>query len=245
LSLGLHPVKHQPEALQRSYIKKTTALYYKQSKFNLLRESSEGFSALIVLLTSSTALTPGSTSEAGEETRTRANIVWSRVMGLIGYFNLSPPRVLDLVLEVAGCHVLLHWRFFLELLRSSPWGKNARASDYGGGKGKQRAKSVEEELQELERGLDTNGDRVLGQVLGAKFGFAQVSPQSSIMIELIQEEQKPDGGDTQQGMVMFAALLVKYRFVGLSDLLPFVRRLSFRVLRSTSSLTLECISAVT
>lgn len=39
--------------------------------------------------------------------------------------------------------------------------------------------------------------------------------------------QRPDGGDTPLGLVYMAALLVKHGFVGLVDLLPFVRRLFF------------------
>jgi THO complex subunit 2 len=155
--------------LQRQLIKKQTALYYKQSKFNLLRESSEGFSALIVLLTSATALVSDAAMEEEDELKGRARTIWSRVMGLIGYFNLSPPRVLDVVLEIASCHITGHWRFFLELLRCSPWGKGA--VEQGKGKGKERG----EYTGEIERILQEGGDRVLAQVLGAKFGFAQVS----------------------------------------------------------------------
>jgi THO complex subunit 2 len=170
LQLGLHPTRNQPEALQRFYVKKTTALYYKQYKFNLLRESSEGFSALIVLLTSPTALSsPDAEPESEERAQERAGIVWSRVMGLIGYFNLSPPRVLDLILEIASCHCALHWRFFLELIKCSPWGRNAESI----GKGKQRASS--DGGDGIEGVMDGSGDRVLSQVLGAKYGFAQVS----------------------------------------------------------------------
>jgi len=92
-------------------------------------------------------------------------------MGLIGYFNLSPPRVLDIILEIAGCHVATHWQLFLELLKCSPWG-----SATGKGKGKEKAMEgwVDEEVEGIERALDEGGDRVLSQVLGVKFGFFQV-----------------------------------------------------------------------
>lgn len=97
-------------------------------------------------------------------------------MGLIGYFNLSPPRVLDLILEVASKHVAAHWRFWLDLLRCSPWG-SGESSGKGKGKGKEKALRedwVDEEVRRVGEVLDWDGDRVLAQVLGVKFGFYQV-----------------------------------------------------------------------
>ena len=95
-------------------------------------------------------------------------------MALIGYFNLSPPRVLDLMLEVASCQVAPHWKFFLELLKCSPWGRAVQEA--GKGKGKERAGGnwLEDEATGIESALDAGGDRVLSQVLGVKFGFYQV-----------------------------------------------------------------------
>lgn len=97
-------------------------------------------------------------------------------MGLIGYFNLSPPRVLDLILEVSSKHVAGHWRFWLEVIRCSPWGVGERA---GKGKGKEKAMEglgwAEDEVENVSEALQWEGDRVLAQVLGVKFGFYQVS----------------------------------------------------------------------
>lgn len=87
----------------------------------------------------------------------------------------------------------------------------------------------EQELAAVGGVLQWDGDRVLAQVLGAKFGSCQVSPMllsakwSSADIPV----QRPDGGDTPLGLVYMAALLVRHGFVGLADLLPFVRRLIF------------------
>jgi THO complex subunit 2 len=84
--------------------------------------------------------------------------------------------VLDLILEVASCHVVLHWRFWMELIRCSPWGEVGRQ-----GKGKERGKAkmdegwLDKEVQGIKEVLDEGGDRVLAQVLGVKFGFYQVS----------------------------------------------------------------------
>lgn len=171
--LGLIPYPHNEQTFGRSFVKRSTALFYKQSKYNLLRESSEGFSGLIVLLTSRDALVDDSLNETEAEVRVRAQRVWAKIMGLIGYFNLSPPRVLDIMLEIASCHVAAHWRFWLELIRASPWGGVEKSS-----KGKEKAQHhwSEQECAAVGEVLQWDGDRVLAQVLGAKFGFCQVSP---------------------------------------------------------------------
>ena len=170
--LGLIPPPHSEQTFGRSFVKKSTALFYKQSKYNLLRESSEGFSGLIVLLTSGDALDDDSLNETEVEVRARAQRVWAKIMGLIGYFNLSPPRVLDIILEIASCHVAAHWRFWLELIRASPWGGVEKSS-----KGKEKAQEhwADQECAAVGGVLQWDGDRVLAQVLGAKFGFCQVS----------------------------------------------------------------------
>nr|XP_018263621.1 uncharacterized protein I303_03491 [Kwoniella dejecticola CBS 10117]OBR85779.1 hypothetical protein I303_03491 [Kwoniella dejecticola CBS 10117] len=207
VNLGLHPFPTQPQALQKALVKKNTTLFFKQRKYNLMRECSEGFSGLIVLLTSPDAL-PHSVEETLAESESdrkiRAKRVWSKIMGLIGYFNLSPPRVLDIILEIASCHVATHWRFFLDLLKRSPWG-SASASDIKG-KGKAVETWPGSEVDSIGDALHPGGDRVLAQVLGFKFGFYQ----------------KPEGGDTPMGLTYMAALLIKHGFVSLADLLPFL-----------------------
>ncbi|XP_066598314.1 THO complex subunit 2 isoform X3 [Prorops nasuta] len=73
-------------SFQTKFIKVKTKLYYKQRKFNLFREESEGYSKLIVELN----------QDRGEdEVASTLEIVKS----LIGYFNLDPNRVLDILLE--------------------------------------------------------------------------------------------------------------------------------------------------
>ncbi|XP_041973437.1 THO complex subunit 2 isoform X2 [Aricia agestis] len=69
------------------FIKIKTKLYYKQRKFNLFREESEGYAKLIV--------------ELNQEISEDAD--WSTMLeiiqSLIGCFNLDPNRVLDIILE--------------------------------------------------------------------------------------------------------------------------------------------------
>ena len=68
-------------------IKLNTQLMYRQQKYNLLREESEGYSKLITLLNS---LPPPPED-------TDAHI--KQITSVIGYFDLDPNRVLDLVLD--------------------------------------------------------------------------------------------------------------------------------------------------
>jgi len=70
------------------FIKLKTRLFYKQQKFNLLREESEGYSKLITEL---------SLDEPSNEFDVQYML--RVVRSLIGCFNLDPNRVLDIILE--------------------------------------------------------------------------------------------------------------------------------------------------
>uniref|UniRef100_A0A915HGQ3 Uncharacterized protein n=1 Tax=Romanomermis culicivorax TaxID=13658 RepID=A0A915HGQ3_ROMCU len=85
-------------------IKLKTKLFYRQLKYNLLREESEGYAKLIVELCqpSSSNFTP--------------EIVLDKIRCLIGQFNLDPNRVLDVILECFECY-LDNYQFFLNLIR--------------------------------------------------------------------------------------------------------------------------------
>lgn len=166
---------HDTGSLQSAHAKRATTLSIKQSKYNLLRECSEGFSALIVLITSDEALSADSASETDAERQMRAKRVWDKITSLIGYFNLSPPRVLDLILEVAGAQVTYHWRFFLDLLRCSSWGSTAHERTSGKGKAKSSGDWEQDELNSIRGAMAGGGDRTLALVLGVKFSFSQVS----------------------------------------------------------------------
>ncbi|XP_072941770.1 THO complex subunit 2 isoform X2 [Epargyreus clarus] len=69
------------------FIKIKTKLYYKQRKFNLFREESEGYAKLIVELN----------QEISENTEWKTLL--EIIQSLIGCFNLDPNRVLDIILE--------------------------------------------------------------------------------------------------------------------------------------------------
>ncbi|KAK7500593.1 hypothetical protein BaRGS_00008168 [Batillaria attramentaria] len=89
----------------QKYVKTKTRLYYKQQKFNLLREESEGYSKLIVELNQE--ITEQVTPES----------VLQHIKSLIGCFDLDPNRVIDVMLESFECRPHLQ-DFYLPLLRA-------------------------------------------------------------------------------------------------------------------------------
>ncbi|KAK2170242.1 hypothetical protein NP493_1156g01008 [Ridgeia piscesae] len=96
---------HAKQTFQQKYVKVKTKLYYKQQKFNLLREESEGYSKLITELNQDFA-----------EGVSCLDIL-ENIKSLIGCFSLDPNRVLDVLLESFECRPQLA-SFFVPLLRS-------------------------------------------------------------------------------------------------------------------------------
>lgn len=167
---------------------------YKQNKFNLLREQSEGYSKLTVELTSSLGPShlpsTGRPSESFTAIEDRARPVWEKVISLIGYFDLDPNRALDIILDVLSVHLATHYSFLLSLLSFSPWcASYCRPKDIEENSdmnfdlppGAFRGKSLDEILTLAEKGktdgslLQSRGPRVLAQVLGFKFSYYHVS----------------------------------------------------------------------
>lgn len=76
---------------------------YKQQKFNLFREESEGYAKLV--------------SELSQPTSENSVSCMTRVIPcLVGRFNLDPNRVIDLVLEAFECQP--NCKFFIPVLES-------------------------------------------------------------------------------------------------------------------------------
>ncbi|XP_011629407.1 THO complex subunit 2 isoform X2 [Amborella trichopoda] len=83
-------IKIKAQDLKAKEVRVNTRLLYQQTKFNLLREESEGYAKLVTLL-----------CQVGPETSTRktSDAVISSLKSLIGHFDLDPNRVFDVVLE--------------------------------------------------------------------------------------------------------------------------------------------------
>ncbi|KAJ3129193.1 THO complex subunit 2 [Nowakowskiella sp. JEL0407] len=116
--------------LSKKMVRLNTVMLYKQQKFNLLREESEGYSKLITELTAnlpplceSEWFTNRAKVEADRKVAVedRVVVVLSVIKSLIGYFDLDPNRVLDIILDVFTANVTDQWDFFVRLLECSPW----------------------------------------------------------------------------------------------------------------------------
>lgn len=82
---GIIPNK---KIITTKFIKLKTRLFYKQQKFNLLREESEGYSKLITELSQDEPLAEFD-----------VDYMFTVIRSLIGCFNLDPNRVLDIILD--------------------------------------------------------------------------------------------------------------------------------------------------
>ncbi|MFS8034582.1 putative THO complex, subunitTHOC2, THO complex subunit 2 domain-containing protein [Helianthus anomalus] len=81
-------IKIKAADLKSKEVRVNTRLLYQQTKFNLLREESEGYAKLVTLLCGSEVCSPNASAAT-------VGIIKS----LIGHFNLDPNRVFDIVLE--------------------------------------------------------------------------------------------------------------------------------------------------
>ncbi|KAF4602377.1 THO complex subunit 2 [Pleurotus pulmonarius] len=203
-------------AFDKREIRTRTSLFYKQNKFNLLREQSEGYSKLTAELTS--ALGPshspftGRSEEPYSVVEARARPVWEKLISLIGYFDLDPNRALDIIIDVLCVNLATHYSFFMALLSFSPWagsytpsasGPQAAASQPARYKGK----SLDEVLllAEGDSPRSNGGSRVLAQVLGFKFSHYQSSETSD---------------NALKSLCLTAALLIREGFISLEHLYP-------------------------
>lgn len=145
--LGAAQIVDAP-VFQRRGIQVRTATYFKQQKYNLLREENEGYAALLVALTThlgppleaiahDAANAPWTSAVDVIETETpaerdaRAAQLLAHIHVLIGCFHLDATRVLDLVLGVFAAHVTHHYPFFLALIRAGHWGAERIATVLG------------------------------------------------------------------------------------------------------------------
>jgi THO complex subunit 2 len=90
---------------------------YRQRKFNLLREESEGYAKLITEIGSS--MLPFGTEM--EEIHARVKDTLNNIASLVGYFNLEPNRVLDILLDIFAYNIVYYLDYYTALFEASPW----------------------------------------------------------------------------------------------------------------------------
>lgn len=197
---------------------------YKQNKFNLLREQSEGYSKLTVELTSALGIghlpSTGRPPDPYDSIQHRAHAVWGKIIGLIGFFDLDPNKALDILLDVMSVNLASHYTFFLALLSFSPWARSPLQNDQRSlSEGQFKGKTLDEILElvnprRMSSEKDINGgSRVLAQILGFKLNYYQPA-----------EAHEPP-----KSLYLTAAILIREGFVALEDLYPHVRRCSLKI----------------
>ncbi|KAJ1897961.1 THO2 plays a role in transcriptional elongation [Kickxella alabastrina] len=138
----------------KKYVRLNTALNFKQTKFNLVSEQSEGFSKLITLIQATMAgvvphqvssgiidyveSNPTASSDRGSvviqalrslpDLQKRVANLLLDITRLIGVFNIDPNRVLDIIIDCFMSSVRFHWAFYVALLDASPWCRTAAES---------------------------------------------------------------------------------------------------------------------
>lgn len=133
--------------LTRSVPKRKAQLFYKMTTFNLLREESEGYAKVAVIVTKH--LTPplhayyhtfkqnmgkcpnllDIKQKREADMDTASNTALQNLKTLIGYFDLNTDRVLDLVMDIFAASVRDYWEFFVKLLLKSPWAPNSSSQN--------------------------------------------------------------------------------------------------------------------
>lgn len=102
---------------QQSWTKKlirvNTQMLYKQQKYNLLREESEGYSKIITVVQEACLKTK-------IQTESEMVSLLDTIQSLIGYFDLDPNRTLEILLGVF-IENLSSYRFFIKLFQKSVW----------------------------------------------------------------------------------------------------------------------------
>ncbi|KAJ1861851.1 THO2 plays a role in transcriptional elongation [Coemansia sp. RSA 2703] len=140
-------------AYTKRIIRLNTALLFKQTKFNLASEQSEGFTKLLTLIQSTmsgisyhkvgsdivtyaqenhssrgSATTVISALRSQPDLQSRVQNLLVDIKRLIGVFNLDPNRVLDIIIDCFMASIRFYWVFYVALLDASPWCQSATES---------------------------------------------------------------------------------------------------------------------
>ncbi|CAH7666345.1 transcription factor/nuclear export subunit protein 2-domain-containing protein, partial [Phakopsora pachyrhizi] len=197
-----------------------TGLHYKQQRFNLLREESEGYSHLATELISD--MGPGQNvqlipSESGDGEATsyphlnsilnpgepsciqesRIEKVLNNVKALIGFFDLDPNRTLDIILDVFCYNVITHHQFFIALLKKSHWIKGSSCNIAHTDPGK--VPIADGTLPVFQ------GSKLIASLLGFKFAHYQQADST---------EAPPEE------LYLMTAILIWHKIINIRDILP-------------------------
>ncbi|WBW70712.1 THO complex subunit Tho2 [Schizosaccharomyces osmophilus] len=191
------------DLLNRKIARTNTTLLYRQRKFNLLREENEGYSKLMVEIIDGLNCFRTKTLD----THILSSHINERIKTIIGSFNLDPNRVLDTILTMFSANIVDGWKFFLELLRESPWKPENQKKFW---------KDMSNDEQEKE----------LGTFLYEKesFSFCSVfNGKKNTMAQILGHDLQylyNENDSTDESICYLIAILMKYGFFGLDNIWP-------------------------
>ncbi|ANB15555.1 Tho2p [Sugiyamaella lignohabitans] len=139
-----------PPIFEKKLIRQNTNRLYKQKRFNLMREESEGYAKLLVEVYSA-ARSSGQLQEDSDAFNKKVATAARTVESIIGYFDLDPIRALDIILDVASTNLVDRCHFFMSLLKNSPWWPTEPATGH---------KSITD--------IGNGGNKIAAQLLGFK-----------------------------------------------------------------------------
>ncbi len=139
-------------AFQTRLIRAKTKLFFKQQKYNLLREETEGYSKLLVHL-------------CQDFSETNADELVNIMRSLIGYFNLDPNRVIQLILNVLELRSgdARATELLLNVLRAHVAGEKAAIAEFSGWALKARADVLSGEATESDFPFDDDAEDEEGE----------------------------------------------------------------------------------
>jgi THO complex subunit 2 len=203
--------------------RKRTTAHYKQKKFNISREASEGYASLVALLADERFLGVKVVADDTQAREKRAKAMWRECLAIIGWYDLSPQRVLDLILDAFCQNLASHWSFYLDLLMCTPWSKRNEMADVEGTglvtdddahnmAADQRSQDDPDMTDFHHKLTKETGNRVLTQVLGFKFSHHRYDER-----DLKGVEQNPEAASIE--LFYVTAILIREGLVRTVDIL--------------------------
>lgn len=177
---------------------------------------------------------------------TNAIMIWDNIKSLIGYFNLDPNRVLDVIIDLFIANVQSSYDFFIELLSISSWGKELNTSNENNINNNkvENTKNKRGREDDVEKGSNEETDskdrnysarKSLVDLIGFKLSFFNNdSPFFPALIskpndENIKDEDKKENNEMKdQGrpsplnLSYVVSLLIKYKFINIEELYPYL-----------------------
>jgi len=180
----------------KKLIRLNTNLLYRQHKYNLLREESEGWAKMIVLLWAGAA-TSSQYRLGSMELKAHSEQISRNMKSLIGYFNLDPNQVLALLLNIFIFTVEKSCHFWITILLSSSWRPRQNHRKIMN----QRDKSIDGMRKNQGEDTGTNGN-IIAQVLGYRISQLEDATETSL----------------DERIFSVTALLIKHGLITLDDI---------------------------